>query len=251
MSEQQSEVIVYKTNDYNRFRMISGNRGLNEVKIKKIIKEIDGGNDVLKYYPIQVKTVGDMLEILDGQHRFFISQKLKRAVHFIILQESKSMADIAKINSNTEKWTQQNYINCYISQGNEEYKKLQKFLNTYGINVGTSLQLLTTGNPGMEGNDSTLTEKFQHGLILVTYLEEAVELAEICKRFSDFKYWIDRSFIIALYRIKKAGLISMDDLYEAYRKCPELLVKNYSYKNYVNNLEQIVNYRKSKRTVII
>jgi len=161
------------------------------------------------------------------------------------------MADIAKINSNTEKWTQQNYINCYISQGNEHYKKLQLFLSTYKINVSTSLHLLTSGNPGNEGSNTELTENFQHGKIQVTYWEESVALADDCKRFSTFPSWTDRSFVVAIYRIKKAGLITIDELYESFTKCPEMLVKNHSYKAYVNNLEQIVNFRKSKRIVII
>lgn len=160
ITHQQSTVPVFQTDQYKIFEMIDGNRPLNERKIKNIIKEIESGNDMLQYYPINVKVKDNKMIILDGQHRFFVSKKLKRLVYYIIVMEDKSMRDIARVNSNVEKWNQQNFINCYVAQGNQNYVKLKEYYDTYGINIGTSLRLLTTGTPGVEGSDTALTEKF-------------------------------------------------------------------------------------------
>ena len=73
-----STISVFQTTEYKNFTMINGNRALNQNKIKRIIAEILGGNDMLQYYPIQVRVVDDKLSILDGQHRFFICKKLKK-----------------------------------------------------------------------------------------------------------------------------------------------------------------------------
>jgi len=62
-----STVAVFQTDNYKNFSFIPGNRPLNELKIKKIIGEIESGNDVLMYYPIQVKVQGEKMMILDGQ----------------------------------------------------------------------------------------------------------------------------------------------------------------------------------------
>ncbi|MBK7885505.1 MAG: hypothetical protein IPJ81_18200 [Chitinophagaceae bacterium] len=64
------------------------------------------------------------------------------------------MSDIAKVNSNVEKWKAQDFINCYIQQKNNDYNKLQEFLDMYKINIGTTLRLLTNGNPGTERQQS-------------------------------------------------------------------------------------------------
>lgn len=78
LKHNTSTVSVFQTDQYKNFTMILGNRSINMHKVDKIIKEIQGGNDMLMYYPIQVHVVKDKLEILDGQHRFFICKKLKR-----------------------------------------------------------------------------------------------------------------------------------------------------------------------------
>ena len=245
-----SSVIVFQTTEYKNFTMINGNRGLNENKIKKIIREIENGNNMLPYYPIQVRVVGEKMEMLDGQHRFFICKKLKAPVHYILVTENKSMSDIAKVNSNVEKWKPQDFINCYIQQGNEDYKKLQSFIESYRMSVGVCLRLLSTGTPGVQGSDTALNEKFEHGVFKVTHWQQAVEVAELCKLFKANDLYRDRSFIIAIYRIKIAGLITIQELADTFSKCPEMLTRQANYKGYISNLEQIMNIRKQKRIII-
>jgi hypothetical protein len=80
MTHTEASLQIFFTNEYSRFRMINGNRQLNEAKINRIIKEISNGNDMRKYYPIQVKENGDRLDILDGQHRFYIARHFKSPV---------------------------------------------------------------------------------------------------------------------------------------------------------------------------
>lgn len=251
MVHEPSEVIIYSTLDYSRFSMINGNRGLNQRKIARIIKDIESGNDMLKYKPIEVKFNGKHLDILEGQNRFFIDQKLGRPVYYVLIEEEKNMAEIARINSNVEKWKLQDFINCYISQGKSDYQRLQEFLNTYKFNIGTSLLLLNTGHPGSEGSHRPLSEKFELGTFSVLHWDEAVAVAEMCKQFDTFKFWTDRAFIIAIYRINKAGLVPINEVAQAYTKNADKLVKQLSQKAYIYNLEQIVNLNKQKRIVII
>lgn len=245
-----STVIVFQSIEYKNFIMINGNRSLNDGKIKKIIHEIENGNDMLMYYPIQVRLDKEKLEILDGQHRFFICKKLKRPVHYILISENKTMADIAKINSNVEKWKSQDFINCYIQNNNTHYKKLQSFIDAYKMSVGTSLRLLTSGNPGTEGSSNEISDRFEKGSFEVLTWDAAVQFAEECKLFNVTPHWLDRSFIIAIYRIKEAAHVNIHDLATAVRKYPDLLEKQINYKSYILNLEQIINKNKQKRIVI-
>lgn len=251
MQHTESTQQIYFTNEYARFRMINGNRQLNEKKIKRIIAEIQDGNDMLRYYPIQVKEKADRLDILDGQHRFYICRKLKRPVFYILVQEEKNMHDIAKINSNVEKWKPDDYINCYIHLGNKNYEAVQKFRDTYSISLSVCLILLNTGAPGSEQAHTEISESFRSGTFEVNFYDEAVGLAELCKLFDHFPHWRSRAFVIAIYRIHKASLIPIVEVVAAWKKRPEMLSQQANFKAYVNTLEQIVNVGKQKRVVII
>jgi hypothetical protein len=250
-NHQPSSVIVYSSTQYSRFMMINGNRSINVRKVNKIIKEIEGGNDMLQYYPIQVKERNERLEILDGQHRFYIDKKLKRPVYYILIEEDKSMPEIAMVNSNVEKWKSTDFLNCYIQQGNLNYKELEAFVKEYGLSIGLSLKLLYYGNPRVEGTDDTLSKLFQQGGFEVKHAAAAYTFAEECKQFNFFKNWSDRGFLIAIYRIKQAGLIPLEDVLATVKKRQEMLTPQKSYKEYIWNLEQIVNAGKQKRITLI
>lgn len=249
LNHTEATLKIFFTTEYSRFNMINGNRQLNDGRIKKIMREIAEGNDMLKYYPIQVKENGHRLDILDGQHRFYICKKLKRPVFYILITEQKTLPEIAKINSNVEKWKDADFINCYVQNDNENYKTLQNYLDTYGISVGSSLSLLALGTPKSNTHDA-LKEKFHHGQFEVKFSEYANELAEDCKRYAPF-FWRDRNFVSAIHKIKKAGLIDIAEVLEAFRKRPELLLHQSGIKEYVYNLEQIVNVKKQIRIVIV
>jgi hypothetical protein len=251
MQHRESSIVVYYSTEYARFKMLNGNRQLNERKIKKIISEIANGNDMLRYKPIEVKENKDRLEILDGQHRFYISKYLKKPVYYILVDENKTMVDIAKINSNVDKWKGADFLNCYIQQGNADYERLRLFSETYEFSLSVSLKLLAHGHPGSEGTDHGSSEEFKNGSFQIKYWDEAVKIAVECKKFYSFHYHRERSFVIAIYRIMKASIVAIDKLVKAYEKKPEQLLRQPSYKEYIWNLEHILNIGNKTRIVII
>lgn len=81
MQHVESSVKIYFTSDYARFRMINGNRPLNEKKIKKIIKDIEEGTNILPYAPVICFDKGDVLtakEYLSMIENVFNYNKAKR-----------------------------------------------------------------------------------------------------------------------------------------------------------------------------
>jgi hypothetical protein len=249
IQHKPSPIMVYMSSDYGLFKMINGNRELNELKIKRIIRDIDAGIDVLQYYPIQVSEKGKRLEIVDGQHRFYISKKLKRPVYYILLQNALELPDIAKVNSNTEKWKTRDFINCYMQQGNKNYEQLQEFIDRYGISATVSIKMLQDGNPGTEAGLANVHD-FQRGLFKVNKWNEAVALAETCKAFNSFPFWKDRGFIIAIYRIIQAKKIDVGELRKKHEKYPDMLKKQSGFKDYLFCLKNIYNRGKQLREVI-
>lgn len=244
-----STVMVFQSEEYGRFKMLLGNRELNETKIKRIVRDIEEGIDVLKYYPITVVEKKGRLEILDGQHRYYISKKLKRPVHYIVMKEERELPDIAKINSNTEKWKTKDFINCYIQQGNKNYELLQQFMDTYPFTVTVSTKLLANGNPGTETGFHD-GQQFQRGRFVVEHWEKAIEIAKLVKQFEEFPVWRERGFIIAIFRIHEAKKVDVKEILEKCKKYPDMLKKQAGFKEYIFNLESIYNKGRQIRVVI-
>lgn len=246
----ESSLLINFSNEYALFRMINGNRQLNEKKINKIIAEIKEGNDMLKYYPIQVRENDGRLDILDGQHRFYISRLLKRPVFYILVNEHKSMVDIAKVNSNVEKWKPEDFINCYVQFDNKHYIQLRAFMEKYGLSLGICLKLLGDGVPGKDSGDTGMVDIFRNGYFEVQHFEKAEQLAKNCQMFMQFSGWRSRGFVIAIHKICIANLYPLTDLLANFKKNPDLLTQQANYKSYITILEMLANIGKQKRIII-
>lgn len=250
MKHKSSEVQVFMTDDYKVFRMINGNRPLNKKKIEKIISEIKEGNDVLNECPILVTESNGSLEVKDGQHRFHVAKQLKRAVHYIVKKQDMSLYNIAKMNTNTDKWKAEDYINCYVAAGDDHYKKLKEFHKKYDISIGSCLTLLTYGIQKHDGTIAELYAQFQQGIFKIKTWKEAVQFMELCKSFSTYKYWSSRGFLIAMTKIVTKGTCQMDVLVKKFNDNPQMISYSPDWKKIVANLEDIYNKGNSKRRTI-
>jgi hypothetical protein len=250
MNHTAAKVKVFCTTDYSLFKMVDGNRPINKKKVERIIKEIKAGNDVLDECPILVTEQNGHMDIKDGQHRFQIAKQLKRAVHYIIHEQQMSLYNVATMNSNTEKWTAENFINCYATAGNENYIRLKQFRDKYNIAIGSCLTLLTYGVQKNDGLISTLYDHFQQGTFEIKTYKQAVQYMELCKSFSEYKYWTSRAFLISMTKILQAGKCDMDVLLKKFNENPLALIYSPDWKKIIANLEEIYNKGNTKRRTI-
>lgn len=253
MNHTASKIKVFQTDNYGLFQFVEGNRPINTKKIDRIIAEIMEGNDILSEVPVLVKENKNKLDIMDGQHRFEISKKLSRPVFYIVHNEKLSLHNVAKINSNNEKWKDEDFIACYSKRGNDHYKKLQKFKKTYGVATGVCLVLLQNGMlSNIAGGDEKMRLQFEQGLFEVKKLKEATMIIETCKSFEKFSAWNSRSFVIAICKLIDAAApdFKMDILLRKFNAYPDRLKLQSSWKAYMNNLEEVYNIDNNKRRVI-
>ena len=231
------------------FGILKGNRVLNKNKIKKIKDEIEAGTNLLKYCPIIVVEEDGKLKVIDGQHRLEVATQLGSNVWYVI-SDALTLYEIAKMNSNTEKWKSADFINCYAHTGDGSYKILKEFSNTYGFPTTVNLQLLTKGYGITEGNIEELKKKFEGGRFVVSKEKEALEIAQIVEKFAEFNGYKSRAFIVAICMIITAGKIKMDEVIKAFKKNGDVLTTQAGYKNYLANIEQMVNVGKHSRIVV-
>ena len=184
----KSLVDVYVTKNYRLFEMLDGNRELNKSKIRRIKDDIGKGSNLLPYCPIIVVEKGNKLQVIDGQHRLEVAKELGDYVYYVI-HKGLSLYNIAKMNSNTEKWKAKDFINCYRTGGNKNYDQLQQVMDVYGFPLSVALEMLSTGKFMKSGGNENLMKHFHEGKFVVKKYREAVELANTVQKFDAFPGW--------------------------------------------------------------
>jgi hypothetical protein len=179
-----------------------------------------------------------------------VAREMKSKIWYIIVEDF-TLQDIAKINSNTEKWKTEDYINCYVQQENDNYIQLREFLEKTNFPLSVSLHLLSRGVVGHDGGaSSNESDDFKRGKFVVKYADNAWKLHQAVKQFEGFHQHTNRHFIVALDILLRSDKCDFVELIEQYKKEGVKLERRGSVKEYLVNLEEIYNYRMRQRRVI-
>ncbi len=242
----ESVVKIYFTTDYKRFKFIEGNRLLSEKKIKKLMDTIGGGLDILKYAPI---IVDEDYNIIDGQHRYYVSHKLKQNVYYIIASK-KNISEIAKINSATDKWKAKDFLESYITTGNKHYLELEAFMTKYKFPLGSAITLLTHGKV-YEGSGRVL-ENFREGYFKIENRDKAYHIADLLMDYR--KYTIlykHRSFMVAIARLSVHENYDHKRMMDKLKQSKIEIERKTSTKDYIIQLMSIFNFHNQKFTNLL
>lgn len=236
----KSDVVIYSTMDYKRFKFIDGNRYVNEKKVEKLIETINDGLDILKYAPI---IVDNEYGIIDGQHRYHVCLKLKRSVYYIIAPPKK-ITEIAKINSATDKWRMGDYLESYVSVMNRDYMELDQFTEIYNLPLGVAIALLGRGKAADGGH---MLERFRNGYFKVNDRDEAHRIANLLMDYKKHtELFKQRQFVKAVNDISLHENYDHEKMMEKLEQSKVEIKKESTVKDYVRQLEGIFNFRNSK-----
>lgn len=243
---------ILTTSDYSRFDTITGNRVINKKKIQKLTEDIKAGLNLLPYCPVivyrdQDEEGFDKLMIVDGQHRYETSRTNGYPVYYVIC-EQLDLKQIARLNSRSDKWSNADFLKCYIKLGIKDYKTLQEFMSQFGIIYSASIELLMNGN--VKSAKNTM-EIFRDGEFKVNHLEEAEKVASLTiDIFSRYNFRSDRYLIQAMQELMNDGRCDFDTLKQKIAAAPMLMSPQTSYKEYIYNIERVYNHNNQKRQVI-
>ena len=180
--------------------------------------------------------------IIDGQHRFYVSKKLGLPV-FYITAPNFTLRQIAEMNQNASKWKDKDFVNCYIDTGNENYQTLKDFVEKYQLNLGIAVGLLSNGKVNAKRMDD-----LRDGLFKAEYLEYATKFMETALLFKDLcESYKSRNFLQTLEVLTASKEFNLQEFIDKL-KLHNLKIENrQSYKEYLTHLEDLYNYRNSKR----
>lgn len=238
MKHVESSIKVYFTREYSAFKFIQGNRMLDELKIKRIIQDIKWGNNMLAAFPI---LVDDQLNIIDGQHRYYAAMKTKNNIYYIIY-EPVAIQQIATMNSRQKGWKMIDYLDCYVSTGNNDYQILKEFEDTYDTGIGIAMLLLS---------GSYDVKSYKEGSFKVYDLNRANEIATCLNIFNNTMLRRKTDFARAILKIYLAGIIDWEVMKNKYNTSGIQITLAPNDKMYIQQLQHIYNYRNQKIQHII
>lgn len=129
---------VEKTTNYNRFKILGGNRVISRAHIKHIKASM-----VEKSIPVPI-IVNEHFEIIDGQHRFSAAEELKKPVHYLRIP-GLNLSDVQRLNSNSKNWTMNDYLQSYLDLGKKHYRVYAEFMEEFGFGHEQNFILLNNG----------------------------------------------------------------------------------------------------------
>ena len=115
--------IVYKEEEYSKFKKLLGNRDVITSRKNKILKSIQEVGYVLN--PIIVNT---KMEIIDGQGRFEALKELNLPI-FYVIDENAGIEECRALNLGQTNWNTEAWIKYYAETGNKNYVRLTKLMN--------------------------------------------------------------------------------------------------------------------------
>jgi len=236
---------IYWTKDYSQFAFVKGNRDIQESKVKKLIRSIESGLDLTPYCPI---IVSEAMQIIDGQHRFYVCNKLKIPIYYVISNVT-TIRQIAEMNSNTDKWKQKDFINCYIDLGFDDYKILHDFKIEYGFSYNSSAQLLQDGCVFDGG--SHVGRDINDGKFKVNHYDEITKFAKWYLQLKDHSDKIfNRSLIAAMNILKSNDDFDINILIDRLKSSGRVIELCANKKKYLMHIEELYNYKTRTRIIL-
>ena len=169
----ESEIKLYKTNNYNLFCSLSGNRKVTKKHVEKITDSILTGGDIKS--PV---VVNEKLEVIDGQNTFEARKELGLPIYFYCCSGA-TIESCRAMNSSSVRWTMTDYIHSY-SIDNEEYEKLINFCNENNTTIYALYAILHGSMPGnattlKNGTFSATDEEYETARLVLKYIPEIYE----------------------------------------------------------------------------
>jgi hypothetical protein len=238
-SAPMNNIQVHTTSDYSLFKILNGNRIVNQLHLTRL-KE-----SMRKNHLTTIIMVNEKFEIIDGQHRFLISQELELPINYII-SKNYGLNEVQILNANMKNWQTSDYVSGYCDLGYKDYIIYRDFVNDYGFQSQVAILLLSGEMEG--GNEVSASSKFKSGDFKVKNLEESNKKAEKIMMIEPYyKGYLRRSFIIALLAMFKNENFEFTEFIAKLKQQPTTLQDCTNTTQYKVLIEEIYNYRRREK----
>ena len=233
---EQTDIRV--TTDYSLFKHLKGNRPINKKHVAKLVASM---MKKLHLSPIQVN---EKMEVIDGQHRLEAFKQIGAPVKFYI-SKGADLSTVQDLNTNSEDWKIDDYMQSYISKGIKDYIVYKEFLDAYKFNHKISMYLLT-------GNTKTVTNDFNSGTFKIKDIGKASSIASklnmIGKYYDGYKR---RTFCYAFVKCLNNTQFSFEEFLNKLQYQRSKLFDCAKVEQYLELIEEIYNYKRVVKGKIV
>ena len=223
--------VTFGTKLYSKFTFISGNRGVSEAHIDKLVAMITADEDWLMFNPI---TVDGNLRVLDGQHRLIAAQKANAHIWYNIRSRKTSLEVVARINDCQKSWKPDDFVFMYLTLGNVHYKAFWEFYKGYGLSASTGLILF--GGQSMRS--------LRDGALKVVDILKAEEMADALMDVKKYVPFADYNrFASAFVRVFENKEYNHNRMLTKLRQRKDVIRKLTTVEDYMRMLEDIYNHK--------
>lgn len=233
-----NNMIVQKTNDYNQFKSLDGNRFENKLHIKRLKESMQ------KMYLFSPIIVNEKMQVIDGQHRLRAISELGLDLYFIIIT-GYGLREVQVLNANSKVWTADDYLDGYCDLNKQNYIDYRNFKLKYKLGHNECMVLLT------DSNKNSAVKDFYEGLFVINNYKNAVDVAEKLYQIEPFyKGILRRSFVYAINGLLKNKNFNFNEFIGKLKNNPTSLVDCVNTESYKNLIEEIYNFRRREKVSI-
>ena len=189
MNKQQNT--VYRTDEYDVFNTLQGNRDVLAGRVSKIIKSIKANGYI--FNPI---IVNENMEVIDGQGRLEALKILNMPVDYIIV-DGLRIKDCIALNIYQTKWNTMDYINSFADMGNINYSYIRHLCKRFSsISIRVIVSAISNKYIGFEisnktvqsGNMTCTAEQYEKATSILEYLEKFMGYIDVNKGRTELIY---------------------------------------------------------------
>jgi len=226
---------VHTTKDYFLFSSIDGNRSINQIHVKRLEQSMQ------TKYLATIIIVNEKHQIIDGQHRFEVIQKLNLPVNYVVC-EGYGLDEVHILNQNSKTWSSGDFMNGYCDLGIPHYITFREFRNAYRLGYFESMVLLSGVNSHL------LKRKFVDGEFEVSDYDSACIIAEKIIMVEPIYLGARRrSFVLAMIQLLKNPKFNYSEFLTKLKRQQSELVDCTTVSKYIELIERIYNYRRQNK----
>ena len=182
---------IMRTENYDMFKKIGGNRKLNKTNYAKIVKSMKEEQLII---PI---VVNEKYEIIDGQHRFTACKDLGKPIYFYMVR-GYGLEQVKRANIASSNWKKENYLDMFVAENNETYKEFEEIKERYDLNISNLLKIFAIVQ---EKQLARVGYEFENGTITLDGKMLVINILMAIEDFNFFKFYKTTHFITAFSRL--------------------------------------------------
>lgn len=229
---------IQKTENYDLFKRILGNRTINKAQVGRLQESFGNHPELTEAVPI---IVNDKMEIIDGQHRFRALKNLKLPIYYFKMK-GMGLSSIQIINSATKNWTPLDYAKSFHEKGIKSYTTYLQFKRKYKFSHSILVLYLSGVSRSAKVNTKT---RFNLGKFEVGNIAEAQKLSDNLMEIKEYYPKADRRAFATAFKVAASNKKYKQDRMVAKIKLygDRFLVETDNPEERMRQIENIYNYR--------